>query len=176
MLKQFNSNNRKITKPVPKNIKGNTLDNDAYIAYLESIAEAEFAEHNTNVEKISSKSRKNTNQKQILNNSTKISNFHNEILKYSAKVKRVVADELEVVYSDSSNSTLHKLIIYNKFLDYGTEAPTPENFEVLENGLHIPGFFDIKQVGNNIEVTFTSIYLLNTNSPASQFSIVGRIL
>ena len=176
MLKQFNSNNRKITKPVPKNIKGNTLDNDTYIAYLESIAEAEYAEHNTEIEKISSKSRKNPNQKQIINNSTKISSFYNEILKYSANIKRVVVDELDVVAVDSKNCRLHKLIIYNKFLDYGTESPSPENFEVLENGLHIAGFFNIAQVGNNIEVTLTFVYLLNLNPTASQFSIVGRIL
>jgi len=168
MLNKFNSNSRQLNRVVPK-VNVNNLINTDLTGSLENI-------QIPNNIKFESKTRSNPNPTKLINNKSKITDFHTEILKYSAENKRVVADELEVVYLDSSNSTLHKLIIYNKFLDYGTEAPTPENFEVLENGLHIPGFFDIKQVGNNIEVTFTSIYLLNTNAPASQFSIVGRIL
>ena len=75
MLNRFNSNGRKLNRVVPKDIKSNTLDNEAYIAYLESIAEAEYAEHNTGIKKSSSKTRSNPNPTKLTNNKNRIISY-----------------------------------------------------------------------------------------------------
>jgi hypothetical protein len=167
MLKQFNSNNRKITKPVPKNIKGNTLDNDAYIAYLESIAEAEYAEHNTEIEKISSKSRKNPNQKQVTNNSSKIKNFRDEIVKFGARYIKKRIDSFD-------NTGFGLLRINNVVLDYGLEGATPDNFEVLVYGLHIPGDFQIEQLGNDVVIQLNDTYIDFDSTTIDDIYVIGK--
>lgn len=167
MLKQFNSNNRKITKAVPKNIKGNTLDNDAYIAYLESIAEAEFAEHNTGIKKTNSNVRSNPNTIKLTNSKGKINNFHTEILQYSARYVRKQID----AFDNAANT----LTLYNATLDYGTESPTAENFEILTFGLHIPGDYTINQVGNDIIIKLNERYIDFDNTTISDIYIFGKI-
>jgi len=168
MLNQFNSNSRRLNRVVPK-VNINNLTNNDLTGSLQNI------EIPTNT-KFQSKTRSNPNPIKLVNSKTKIYDFHQEILQHSARIKRIVADELHATITNSENSALHTLVIYNKLLDYGTETPSPDNFEVLENGLHVPGFFDIEQVGNNIVVTFTSIYLINLDAPPAQFSVVGRMV
>ena len=167
MLKQFNSNNRKINRAVPKNIKGNTLDNDAYIAYLQSIAEAEYAEHNTGIQKTNSKTRSNTNPIKLVNNKTKISDFYQEILENSARYNQRIIDKF-----DNSTNTL---TIYNVTLDYGTEGASPNNFEVLVFGLHIPGNYKIEEVGNNVVITLGAQYIDYDNVTINDIYVMGKL-
>jgi hypothetical protein len=168
MLNRFNSNSKKINRAVPKNIKGNTLDNDAYIAYLQSIAEAEYAEHNTGIQKTSSKTRSNPNPIKLVNNKTKISDFYQEILENSARYNQRMIDEF-----DNNTNTL---TIYNVSLDYGTEGASPNNFEVLVFGLHIPGNYTIKEVGNNVVITLNEQYIDYDNVTINDIYVMGKLM
>jgi len=168
MLKQFSSNSRKINRAVPKNIKGNTLDNDAYIAYLESIAEAEYAEHNTGIQKTNSKTRSNPNPTKLVNNKTKISDFYQEILENSARYNQRMIDEFD--------NTTNTLTIYNVTLDYGTEGASPNNFEVLVFGLHIPGNYKIEEVGNNVVITLNERYIDYDNVTINDIYVMGKLV
>ena len=168
MLKQFNSNNRKVTRAVPKNIKGNTLDNDAYIAYLQSIADAEYAEHNTEIQKTTSRVRSNPNPTKLINNKSTISNFYKEILEYSARyVKRAV--------DSFSNDGFGTLTILNTQLDYGTEGASADNFELLVYGLNIPGDYSVKEVGNNVVITLNDEYIDFDNVTLNDIYVIGKL-
>jgi hypothetical protein len=169
MLKQFSSNNRKVTRAVPKNIKGNTLDNDAYIAYLESIAEAEYAEHNTGIQKTSSNTRKNLNQKQVTNNTNKIKNFRDEIVEFGARYIKKRIDSFD-------NTGFGLLRINNVVLDYGLEGATPDNFEVLVYGLHIPGDFHIEQLGNDVVIELNDTYIDFDSTTIDDIYVIGKII
>jgi hypothetical protein len=167
MLKQFNSNSRKLNRVVPKNIKGNTLDNDAYIAYLQSIAEAEYAEHNTEIPKVNTKTRSNPNPIKLVNNKNTINNFYKEILEHSA---RYISRRIDTF--DNSENTL---TIYDVSLDYGTEGASSDNFEVLVFGLHIPGDYTIKEVGNNVVITLNDEYIDFDNVTIDDIYIIGKL-
>lgn len=168
MLKQFNSNNRKVTRAVPKNIKGNTLDNDAYIAYLQSIADAEYAEHNTEIQKTTSRVRSNPNPTKLINNKSTISNFYKEILEYSARyVKRAV--------DSFSNDGFGTLTILNTQLDYGTEGASADNFELLVYGLNIRGDYSVKEVGNNVVITLNDEYIDFDNVTLNDIYVIGKL-
>jgi hypothetical protein len=168
MLKQFNSNNRKVTRAVPKNIKGNTLDNDAYITYLQSIADAEYAEHNTEIQKTTSRVRSNPNPTKLINNKSTISNFYKEILEYSARyVKRSV--------DSFSNDGFGTLTILNTQLDYGTEGASADNFELLVYGLNIPGDYSVKEVGNNVVITLNDEYIDFDNVTLNDIYVIGKL-
>jgi hypothetical protein len=168
MLKQFNSNNRKVTRAVPKNIKGNTLDNDAYIAYLQSIADAEYAEHNTEIQKTTSRVRSNPNPTKLINNKSTISNFYKEILETSARyVKRSV--------DSFNNDGFGTLTILNAELDYGTEGASADNFELLVYGLNIPGDYSVKEVGNNVVITLNDEYIDFDNVTLNDIYVIGKL-
>jgi len=169
MLKQFSSNSRKLNRAVPKNIKGNTLDNDAYIAYLESIAEAEFAEHNTGIKKTNSNVRSNPNKNQIINDFSKIKNFHEEIFQFGARYIKRKIDSFD-------NTGFGSLRINNAFLDYGLEGATPDNFEVLVYGLHIPGDFYIEQLGNDVIIKLNDIYIDFDSITIDDIYVIGKLI
>jgi|688.fasta_scaffold565957_2 hypothetical protein len=168
MLKQFNSNNRKVTRAVPKNIKGNTLDNDAYITYLQSIADTEYAEHNTEIQKTTSRVRSNPNPTKLINNKSTISNFYKEILETSARyVKRSV--------DSFNNDGFGTLTILNAELDYGTEGASADNFELLVYGLNIPGDYSVKEVGNNVVITLNDEYIDFDNVTLNDIYVIGKL-
>ena len=169
MLKQFSSNNRKVIRGVPKNIKGNTLDNDAYIAYLESIAEAEYAEHNTGIQKTTSNVRKNTNQKQVTNTSNKIKDFHNEVVEFGARYAKRRIDSFD-------NTGFGLLRINNVILDYGIEGVTADNFEVLVFGLHIPGDFHIEQWENDVVIELHDTYIDFDSTTIEDIYVIGKLV
>jgi hypothetical protein len=93
--------------------------------------------------KFQSKTRSNPNPIKLVNNKTKISDFYQEILENSARYNQRVIDEFD--------NNLNTLTIYNVTLDYGTEGASPNNFEVLVFGLHIPGN-DIYVMGKLVDV------------------------
>jgi hypothetical protein len=168
MLKQFNSNSRKLNRVIPKDIKSNTLDNDAYITYLQSIADAEYAEHNTEIQKTTSRVRSNPNPTKLINNKSTISNFYKEILEYSARyVKRSV--------DSFSNDGFGTLTILNTQLDYGTEGASADNFELLVYGLNIPGDYSVKEVGNNVVITLNDEYIDFDNVTLNDIYVIGKL-
>ena len=159
MLKQFNSNSRKLNKVVPK-VNINNLTNNDLTGSLLNI------EIPTNT-KFQSKTRSNPNPTKLVNNKTKISDFYQEILENSARYNQRVIDEFD--------NNLNTLTIYNVTLDYGTEGASPNNFEVLVFGLHIPGNYKIEEVGNNVVITLNEEYIDYDNVTINDIYVMGKL-
>ena len=159
MLKQFNSNNRKLNRVVTK-ININNLTNNDLTGSLQNIE----IPNNT---KFQSKTRSNPNPIKLVNNKTTISDFYKEILENSAK-------QIEKGINDFSNVGFGSLIIYSSSLDYGTEGASPNNFEVLVYGLQIPGNYSINEIGNNVVITLNSNYIDFDNVTINNISVRGK--
>ena len=159
MLKQFSSNTRKLNRVVPK-VNINNLTNNDLTGSLQNI------EIPTNT-KFQSKTRSNPNPIKLVNNKTKISDFYQEILENSARYNQRVIDEFD--------NNLNTLTIYNVTLDYGTEGASPNNFEVLVFGLHIPGDYTIKEVGNNVVITLNDEYIDYDNVTINDIYVMGKL-
>jgi hypothetical protein len=159
MLKQFNSNTRKLNRVVPK-VNINNLTNNDLTGSLQNI------EIPTNT-KFQSKTRSNPNPIKLVNNKTKISDFYQEILENSARYVQRNVDE----FDNNANT----LTIYNVTLDYGTEGASPNNFEVLVFGLHIPGNYTIKEVGNNVVITLNEEYIDYDNVTINDIYVMGKL-
>jgi len=159
MLKQFNSNSRKLNRVVPK-VNINNLTNNDLTGSLQNI------EIPTNT-KFQSKTKSNPNPIKLVNNKTKISDFYQEILENSARYNQRVIDEF-----DNNTNTL---TIYNVTLDYGTEGASPNNFEVLVFGLHIPGNYKIEEVGNNVVITLNEQYIDYDNVTINDIYVMGKL-
>jgi hypothetical protein len=159
MLNRFNSNSRKLNRVVPK-VNINNLTNNDLTGSLQNI------EIPTNT-KFQSKTRSNPNPIKLVNNKTKISDFYQEILENSARYNQRVIDEF-----DNNTNTL---TIYNVTLDYGTEGASPNNFEVLVFGLHIPGNYKIEEVGNNVVITLNEEYIDYDNVTINDIYVMGKL-
>jgi hypothetical protein len=159
MLNRFNSNSRKLNKVVPK-VNINNLTNNDLTGSLQNI------QIPTNT-KFESKTRSNPNPIKLVNNKTKISEFYQEILENSARYNQRVIDEF-----DNNTNTL---TIYSASLDYGTEGASPNNFEVLVFGLHIPGNYKIEEVGNNVVITLSEYYIDYDNVTINDIYVMGKL-
>ena len=159
MLNRFNSNSRKLNRVVPK-VNINNLTNSDLTGSLQNI------EIPTNT-KFQSKTRSNPNPIKLVNNKTKISDFYQEILENSARYNQRIIDAF-----DNNTNTL---TIYNVTLDYGTEGASPNNFEVLVFGLHIPGNYKIEEVGNNVVITLNDEYIDYDNVTVNDIYVMGKL-
>ena len=201
MLKQFNSNTRKLNRVIQqinlnnlsgsgyldnlledyqtqtslsssfdgRDINGNPLSSSqAMLELSASIAYNYNTSFDTSIPtKFQSKTRSNPNPIKLVNNKTTISDFHQEILEHSARyVQRNV---------DVFDNNLNTLTIYNVSLDYGTEGASPNNFEVLVFGLHIPGNYTIKEVGNNVVITLNEQYIDYDNVTINDIYVMGKL-
>ena len=160
MLNRFNSNTRKLNKVVPKVNINNLTNNDLTGSLLNIVIP-------TNT-KFQSKTKSNPNPTKLVNNKTTISDFHQEILENSARYNQRIVDEFDNV--------ANTLTIYNVTLDYGTEGASPNNFEVLVFGLHIPGNYTIKEVGNNVVITLNEEYIDYDNVTINDIYVMGKLV
>ena len=117
--------------------------------------------------KFGGRTKSNPNPIKLVNNKTKISDFYQEILENSAMYNQKVIDEF-----DNNTNTL---TIYNVTLDYGTEGASPNNFEVLVFGLHIPGNYTIEEVGNNVVITLNEEYIDYDNVTINDIYVMGKL-
>jgi hypothetical protein len=161
MLNRFSSNTKKLNRIIPK-INPNNLNDDLYITG--SLLNIEIP----NATKFQSKTKSNPNPIKLVNNKTKISDFYQEILENSARYNQRVIDEF-----DNNTNTL---TIYNVTLDYGTEGASPNNFEVLVYGLHIPGNYKIEEVGNNVVITLGEVYIDYDNVTINDIYVMGKLV
>ncbi len=161
MLKRFSSNTRKLNRVVSK-INTNNLNDDLYITgsllNIELPTTSSYQSH----------TRSNPNPTKLVNNKNKISDFHNEILQFGARQITRTIDEF-----DNINNTL---TILNVTTDYGTEGASPENFEILVFGLHIPGDYTIENVGNNVVVTLNDEYIDFDNVTINDIYVIGKLV
>ena len=160
MLRQFNTNNRKLNRIIPPKVNVENLVNLDLTGSLQNIEPP-----TTN--KFNSKSRSNPNPIKLVNNKTKISDFYQEILENSARYNQRIIDEFDNV--------ANTLTIYNVTLDYGTEGASPNNFEVLVFGLHIPGNYKIEEVGNNVVITLNDEYIDYDNVTVNDIYVMGKL-
>jgi len=201
MLKQFNSNTRKLNRVIQqinlnnlsgsgyldnlledyktqtslsssfdgRDINGNALSSSqAMLELSASIAYSYTASLDVRIPtKFGGRTRSNPNPIKLVNNKTKISDFYQEILENSARYNQRVIDEF-----DNNTNTL---TIYNVSLDYGTEGASPNNFEVLVFGLHIPGNYTIKEVGNNVVITLNEQYIDYDNVTINDIYVMGKL-
>jgi acetyltransferase-like isoleucine patch superfamily enzyme len=115
-----------------------------------------------------SHTRSNPNPIKVVNNKTIISDFYQEILEHSARYNQRVIDEFD--------NNLNTLTIYNVTLDYGTEGASADNFEVLVYGLHIPGNYTIKEVGNDVVITLNEQYIDYDNVTINDIYVIGKLV
>jgi len=160
MLKQFNSNSKKLNRVVPK-VNVNNLNNTDLTGSLQNIQ----IPNNT---KFESKTRSNSNSIKLVNNKTKISDFYQEILENSARINERTIDAFDNV--------TNTLTIKNVSLDYGTEGASPNNFEVLVYGLHIPGNYTIREVGNDVVITLGGYYIDYDNVTINDIYVMGKLV
>ena len=160
MLKQFNSNARKLNRIIPKINPNNLVSTDL----TGSLANIEIP---TNT-KFESKNRSNPNPIKLINNKSNIKDFHSELLDYSARKQER--------YVDGFDNVENTLTINNVVLDYGTEGATPSNFEILVYGLHIPGNFTIKEVGNDVVITLNEQYIDFDNVTINDIYVIGKFV
>jgi hypothetical protein len=118
--------------------------------------------------KFGGRTKSNPNPIKLVNNKTKISDFYQEILENSARYNQRVIDEF-----DNIKNTL---TIYNVYLDYGTEGASPNNFEVLVFGLHIPGNYKIEEVGNDVVITLNEQYIDYDNVTVNDIYVMGKLV
>jgi len=161
MLKQFNSNSRKLNRVVTK-VNINNLTNNDLTGSLQNI------EIPTNT-KFQSKTRSNPNPIKLVNNKTKISDFYQEILQNSARIVQRRIDEFD-------NTGYGSLTILNVYLDYGTDGANPDNFDVLVYGLQIPGDYSIKEVENNVVVTLNNAYIDFDSVTIDDIYVIGKLV
>ena len=161
MLRQFNTNNRKLNKVIPPKVNVENLVNLDLTGSLQNIEPP-----TTN--KFNSKSRSNQNSIKLVNNKNKINNFYQEILQHSA---RMVERQI-----DTFDNIENTLTIYNVSLDYGTEGASSDNFEVLVYGLHIPGDYTIKEVENNVVITLNDEYIDFDSVTINDIYVIGKLV
>jgi hypothetical protein len=158
MLKQFNSNARKLNRIIPKINPNNLVSTDltGSLANIEIPTNTKFESH----------TRSNPNPIKLVNNKSKIDNFHSELLNYSARKNER--------YVDGFDNIANTLTINNVVLDYGTEGATSSNFEILVFGLHIPGNFTIKEVGNDVVIKLNDKYIDFDNVTVNDIYVIGK--
>jgi hypothetical protein len=161
MLRQFNSNARKLNRVIPARINPENLVNLDLTGSLQNVEAP-----TTN--KFNSKTRSNPNPIKLVNNKSTISNFHQEILEHSA---RYISRQI-----DTFDNIENTLTIYDVSLDYGTEGASSDNFEVLVYGLHIPGDYTIKEVGNNVVITLNDEYIDFDSVTINDIYVIGKLL
>ena len=159
MLKQFNSNSRKLNRIVPKINPNNLVSTDltGSLLNIELPSSASYQSH----------TRSNPNPIKVVNNKTTISDFYQEILEHSARYVQRNVD----VFDNNTNT----LTVHSASLDYGTEGASPNNFEVLVFGLHIPGNYTIKEVGNNVVITLNEQYIDYDNVTINDIYVMGKL-
>ena len=162
MLNRFNSNAKKLNRIIPK-INPNNLNDDLYITG--SLLNIEAPTTN----KFNSNTKSNPNPTKLVNNKNKISEFHNEILQFSGRIVSRIIDTFD-------NTGFGTLTIYNVALDYGTEGASPENFEILVYGLHLPGHYTIKEVGNNVVITLLDNYIDYDSITVNDIYVIGKLV
>lgn len=110
--------------------------------------------------------RTNTIGSKTNNSKKKILDARTSILQYSAR-------QIEKQIT-SFDSVLNKLYIDNTILDYGTEVVTSDNFELFYNGATVPFIYNVQQVGNTIEITFSDDYIHYESLTLPQIFVVGK--
>ena len=169
MLNQFNSNTRKLNRSIPKinfnNLSGSLNDITLNIDITGSLLNVELPTTSS----FQSYTRINPNPTKLVNNKNKIQSFYDEVLQFSGRSVKKNIDAF-------NNTGFGTLTLYNVSLDYGTEGASPENFEVLVYGLHLPGHYIVKEVGNDVVITLLDNYIDYDSVTINDIYVIGKLV
>ena len=169
MLNQFNSNARKLNRSIPKinfnNLSGSLNDITLNIDITGSLLNVELPTTSS----FQSHTRINPNPTKLVNNKNKIQSFYDEVLQFSGRTVKKNIDAF-------NNTGFGTLTLYNVSLDYGTEGASPENFEVLVYGLHLPGHYIVKEVGNDVVITLLDNYIDYDSVTINDIYVIGKLV
>lgn len=158
----FQSNTRK-NPYLPKVVNENNLNDSLFITA--SLINIELPSSRS----FDATTKSNPNNISIVNNKNKIEDFYIEILQYSARSVQRKIDSFDIV-----NNTM---TIDNVKLGYGTEQPSPYNFEIFVFGLKIPSDYTIKEVGdNNVVITLLDSYVDFENTDVNDIYVIGKLV
>lgn len=160
MLNQFNSNARKLNRVIPAKVNPENLVNLDLTGSLQNIQLPTTNKFNSNT-------KSNPYPTKTVNNKTTISDFHLEILQHSGMWIKVKVDEFDNI--------ANTLTIHNIHTDYGTEGASPDNFEVMVFGLHIPGDYTVKDTPIGVVVTLNDRYIDFDNVTVDDIYVIGKL-
>jgi hypothetical protein len=75
---------------------------------------------------------------------------------------------------DAYDNIKNTVTIYNMHTDYGTEGASPNNFEVLVYGLHVPGNYKVEDTPIGVVVTFFDKYIDYDNVTLDDIYVIGK--
>jgi hypothetical protein len=202
MLKQFNSNSRRLSRIV-KQINLNNLSGSGYLdnvlddykktyslsssfdgrdengnplpveqAKLELSASIQY-KYTSSIE-LPTTNKFNSNTKSNPN-PIKLVNNKTKIFDFYQEILEHSARYVSRKIDEFDNEK-NTLTIYNVTLDYGTEGASSDNFEVLVYGLHIPGDYTINQIGNNVVITLNDEYIDFDNVTMDDIYVIGKLV
>lgn len=158
MLNRFRPYTRKSQKSTIVNIKTN-IESDL-TGSLQSITEPKKL--------INSNTRSVSNTKSIINTDKIISDFREDILKYSSRnIEKTIT---------SFDSQKNQLFISGTTIDYGTEAVSDKDFEIYYNGVRLPDIFMVKQINNDIVITLKEEYIQYDGLQLSEIKVIGKFI
>jgi len=199
MLKQFNSNGRKIDRIIPK-VNFNNLNDSLYItasllnvelpsssSYQSNTRQNPFVptvinKNNINDSLYTTASLQNIelppsasyeSQTRSNPNPIKVINNKQTINNFYKEILENSARNVQRTI-DSFDNNLNTLTIYNAALDYGTQGADADNFQILVFGLHIPGDYTIKEVGSNVVITLNDEYIDFDNVTINDIYVIGK--
>ena len=202
MLKQFNSNVRKLNRVIQQ-INLNNLSGSGYLdnliddyktqtslsssfdgrdingnplsssqAMLELSASIAY-NYNTSFDtSIPTKFNSNTKSNP---NPIKVVNNKTTISDFYQEILENSARYVKRSVDSFNNDGFGTLTILNAQLDYGTEGASADNFELLVYGLHIPGNYKIEEVGNNVVITLNGEYIDFDNVTLNDIYVMGKL-
>lgn len=117
---------------------------------------------------INSNTRSISNTKSIINTDKIISDFREDILKYSSRnIEKTIT---------SFDSQKNQLFISGTTIDYGTEAVSDKDFEIYYNGVRLPDIFMVKQINNDIVITLKEEYIQYDGLQLSEIKVIGKFI
>jgi hypothetical protein len=202
MLRQFNSNARKLNRAI-KQINLNNLSGSGYLDNLiddyklQSSLSASFDGRDESGNPLSQEQAMlelsasiaynyntsfDTTISNKFNSNTRSNSTPTKLVNNKTKISSFYQEILEHSARDVNrridifDNTKNTLTIYNVSLDYGTEGASSDNFEVLVYGLHIPGDYTITQIGNNVVVKLNDEYIDFDNVTINDIYVIGKIV
>jgi hypothetical protein len=202
MLKQFNSNVRKLNRVIQQ-INLNNLSGSGYLdnlledyktqtslsssfdgrdingnplsssqAMLELSASTAY-NYNTSFDtSIPTKFNSNTKSNP---NAIKFVNNKTTISDFYQEILENSARYVKRSVDSFNNDGFGTLTILNAQLDYGTEGASADNFELLVYGLNIPGDYSVKEVGSNVVITLNDEYIDFDNVTLNDIYVIGKL-
>jgi len=202
MLKQFNSNVRKLNRVIQQ-INLNNLSGSGYLdnlledyktqtslsssfdgrdingnplsssqAMLELSASTAY-NYNTSFDtSIPTKFNSNTKSNP---NPIKVVNNKTTISDFYQEILENSARYVKRSVDSFNNDGFGTLTILNTALDYGTEGVSTDNFELLVYGLNIPGDYSVKEVGSNVVITLNDEYIDFDNVTLNDIYVIGKL-